>query len=90
MIWLDKMIQPQGDPWLLRWDLGKTDFMEPDLPPAFLYYNPWPEQKRVTVVVANKQNQVYDLMRNKLLQTRAGTLELNLRPLEAQVIEIRT
>jgi hypothetical protein len=90
VIWLDKMIQPQGDPWLLRWDLGKTDFMEPDLPPAFLYYNPWPEEKRVTVVIANKQNQVYDLMRNKPLQTHAGTVELKLYPLEAQVIEIRT
>jgi hypothetical protein len=64
--------------------------MEPTLPPAFLYYNPWPEEKRVTVVTPNKQNQVYDLMRNKLLQTHAGTLELTLRPLEAQVIEIRT
>jgi hypothetical protein len=28
-------------------------------------------------------------MRNKPLQTHAGTLELKLRPLEAQVIEIR-
>ena len=57
-MWLDKMIQPQGDPWLLRWDLGKTDFMEPDLPPAFLYYNPWPEEKRVTVVMANKEEPI--------------------------------
>ena len=67
VMWLDKMIQPQGDPWLLRWDLGKTDFMEPDLPPAFLYYNPWPEEKRVTVVTANKEDRFYDLMRKKLL-----------------------
>jgi hypothetical protein len=84
VMWLDKMIQPQGDPWLLRWDLGKTDFMEPDLPPAFLYYNPWPEEKRVTVAMANKENRLYDLMRKKPLAA-----ELMLRPFEAKVIEIR-
>ena len=89
-MWLDKMIQAQGDPWLLRWDLGKTDFMEPDLPPAFLYYNPWPDEKRVTLVTAHKEDQVRDLMLKKTLQTHGGTAELTLRPFEAKVIEIRT
>jgi len=89
VMWLDKMIQPQGSPWMLRWDLGKTDFMEPDLPPAFLYYNPWPDEKRVTVVPANPEGRVYDLMRKIPLPTHAGTLELKLRPFEAKVIEIR-
>jgi hypothetical protein len=90
VMWLDKMIQPQGDPWLLRWDLGKTDFMEPNLPPAFLYYNPWPKEKRVKVATLKKENHVYDLIRNKTLRTHAGTVELKLAPFEAQVIEIRT
>jgi hypothetical protein len=89
VMWLDKMIQPQGDPWLLRWDSGKTDFMEPDLPPAFLYYNPWPEEKRVTVVMANKENRLYDLMHKKSLQTHAGAADLTLRAFEAKVVEIR-
>lgn len=89
VMWLDKMIHPQGDPWLLRWDLGKTDFMEPELPPAYLYYNPWPEEKRVTVVRGNQEHQIYDLMRKKPLQTHAGTAELTLRPLESLVIELR-
>jgi hypothetical protein len=89
VMWLDKMIQEQGDPWLLRWDLGKTDFMEPDLPPAFLYYNPWPKEKRITVVMANKDNRLHDLMLKKSLQTHAGAAELTLRPFEARVVEIR-
>lgn len=90
VMWLDKMIQPQGDPWLLRWDLGKTDFMEPDLPPAFLYYNPWPEQKRVTVAMTNKEDRLYDLMSKQSLQPHSGAAELVLRPLESKVIEIRS
>src|SRR5271165_1823408 len=89
VMWLDKMIQSQGDPWLLRWDLGKTDFMEPNLPPAFLYYNPWPDEKRVTIVIAHKEDRVHDLNLNKTLQTHAGSAELTLRPFEAKVIEIR-
>jgi hypothetical protein len=89
-MWLDKMIEPQGDPWLLRWDLGKTDFMEPDLPPAYLYYNPWPEEKRVTVTTLNKTSKVFDLRSKKELRKQAASVELILRPFEAQVIEIRT
>lgn len=89
VMWLDKMIQPQGDPWLLRWDLGKTDFMEIELPPAFLYYNPWPEEKRVTVAIANRGSRLEDLTRRKSLQTHVGAVELTLRPFEAKVVEIR-
>jgi hypothetical protein len=90
VMWLDKMITHQGDPWLLRWDLGKTDFMEPDLAPAYLYYNPWPEEKRVTVAMANKQGSLHDLARRKPIQTHAGTAELTLHPFEAKVVEIRS
>jgi len=89
VMWLDKMMQPQGDPWLLRWDLGKTDFMEPGLPPAFLYYNPWPKPKRVTVAISNKENRLYDLTRKKPVPTHAGAGELTLSPFEARVVEIR-
>ena len=88
-MWLDRMMQPQGDPWLLRWDLGKTDFMEPDLPPAFLYYNPWPKPKRVTVAISDKENRLYDLTRKKPVPTHAGAAELTLSPFEARVVEIR-
>src|ERR1035437_1577102 len=89
VMWLDQMVQPQGDPWLLRWDLAKTDFLDPDLPPAFLYYNPWPGEKRVTVETAKGQSQVHDLTRKRLLQPHGGGVELMLRPYEARVIEIR-
>jgi hypothetical protein len=63
--------------------------MEPDLPPAFLYYNPWPEEKHVKVVMANKGNRLHDLMLKKSLPTHAGQAELTLRPFETKVVEIR-
>ena len=89
VMWLDTMVQPQGDPWLLRWDLAKTDFLDPELPPAFLYYNPGPGEKRVTVVTKG-QTYVHDLERNQQVQPREGQVELMMRPGEARVIEIRT
>ena len=89
VLWLDKMVQPQDDPWLLRWDLAKTNFLDRDLPPAFLYYNPWPGEKRVTVEAAGGQSRVHDLTRNRLLQSHQGRVELTLGPHEARVIEFQ-
>jgi len=89
VMWLDTMVQPQGDPWLLRWDLAKTDFLDPELPPAFLYYNPGPGEERVAVVTKG-QSYVHDLERNQRVRPREGQVELMMRPGEARVIEIRT
>jgi hypothetical protein len=89
VMWLDKMIQPQGDPWLLRWDLAATNFLDRGLPPAFLYYNPGPGTKRVTVETTPVPSQVHDLTHGRLLPSHGGKVELTLGPGEARVIEIR-
>jgi hypothetical protein len=89
VMWLDKMIQPQGDPWLLRWDLSRTNFLDRDLPPAFLYYNPWPEEKLVTVSATAGKGKVQDLTRMRALEVHSGKVELTLGPREARVIEIQ-
>jgi len=88
-MWLDKMIQPQSDPWLLRWDLAKTNFVDQDLPPAFLYYNPWPEERRVSVETKYGKGNAQDLTRKLPLSVRGGKVELKLGPLEARVVELR-
>ena len=88
VMWLDKMVEPQGDPWLLRWDLAKTNFLDRDLPPAFLYYNPWPEEKSVTVEAAGK-GRVHDLTHNRWLEAQGGKLQLKLDPRQALGIEFQ-
>lgn len=85
VMWLDRMIQPQSDPWLLRWDLVRTNFLDRDLPPAFLYYNPWPNKK---IVVIEDARRVHDLSQNRILQSHRGKLELALAPQATAVIEI--
>jgi hypothetical protein len=89
VMWLDKMVQPQGDPWLLRWDLARTNFLDHDLPPAFLYYNPWPVEKRISLETAAGKGRVSDLTRKQMLEPHDGKLELTLGAQEARVIEMR-
>lgn len=84
-MWLDKMIQPQGDPWLLRWDLTRTNFLDRDLPPTFLYYNPFSTPKTITI---KAQGQARDLARGRILPVHRGRVQLMLGPEEARVIEI--
>jgi hypothetical protein len=86
VMWLDKMIQPQSDPWLLRWDLTKTNFLERGVPPTFLYYNPYSTAKSIPVEAVG---QVRDLAHDRILSDHGGRVELKLGPLEARVIEIR-
>jgi hypothetical protein len=89
VMWLDKMIQPQSDPWLLRWDLAATNFLDRDLPPAYLYYNPGPGEKRVVVETVRPSSRVHDLSHNRLLPSHGGKVELTLGNGEARVVEIR-
>lgn len=85
VMWLDKMVQPQGDPWLLRWDLTRTNFLDRDLPPTFLYYNPFAQSRTITIHEAGK---VRDVAGHRALPADRGRVELTLGPEEARVIEI--
>jgi hypothetical protein len=90
VLWLDKMIQPQGDPWLLRWDLSLTNFLHGQPPPAFLYYNPGTNERHVTVKIVRTKDQVLDLTRSLVLNPKGGNAEVTLGPNETRVVEIRT
>ena len=89
VLWLDQVMQPQGDPWLLRWDLSKTNFLDLGLPPAFLYYNPLPAERTVTIETIEGHSQIHDLTLNVRLHPREGKAELKLQPFETRVIEMR-
>ena len=52
------------------------------------YYNPWPEEKSVTVEAAGK-GRVHDLTHNRWLEAQGGKLQLKLDPRQALVIEFQ-
>jgi hypothetical protein len=85
VMWLDKMVQEQGDPWLLRWNLTITNFLDRDLSPTFLYYNPFPRTRKITL---RETGRVRDLAQHRMLPAHHGQVELILGPEEARVIEI--
>ena len=85
VMWLDKMVKPQGSPWLLRWNLTRTNFLDRGVPPTFLYYNPFSTGKSITV---EAECQVRDLAHDRTLPAHQGRVELKLGPEEARVIEI--
>ncbi|MGA9060730.1 MAG: hypothetical protein WB341_03590, partial [Terracidiphilus sp.] len=86
VMWLDKMVKPLGHPWLLQWDLTRTNFLDRGVPPTFLYYNPFSTAKSITVEAAG---QVRDLAHDRILPAHQGRVELKLGPEEARVIEIQ-
>ena len=91
-LWWAALIQPTGDPYLLRLDLTRTDFLTPDAHPAFLYYNPYPEEKVVRHPLPESALNariwdVYDLTEHRITQQgAAGSAEIALPPLGARII----
>jgi hypothetical protein len=84
-MWMDRIVQPQEDPWLLRWDLTATNFLDRDLPPTFLYYNPFSKVKRIDLEV---EGEARDLAHGRILPAHQGRVQLMLGPEEARVLEI--
>jgi hypothetical protein len=85
VMWLDQMVRPQGDPWLLRWDLNRTNFLDRDLPQAYLYYNPGPGPKQITL--ADVRGSAHDLTHGRIFKARDGKVKLAIGPQESLVIE---
>jgi hypothetical protein len=85
LMWLDKLIEAQDDPRLLRWDLTRTNFLDEDPAPTFLYYNPEASKKRIWIATTGR---VRDLSNNRLLHPHRGAVETKLQPREAIVLEL--
>ncbi len=84
-MWLDKLVQSQDDPWLLRWNLTETDFLDRGLAPAYLYYNPAVSEKHIEIETAGR---VRDISQNRVLRAQRGKVDLLLRSQEAVVVEL--
>jgi hypothetical protein len=85
MMWLDKMAEPQGESWLLRWNLNTTNFLDHELAQAYLYYNPFSAAKRTRIEGAKRAK---DLASGEMIAAKNGVIELELKPIEARVMEV--
>jgi len=85
MMWLDKMAEPQGEPWLLRWNLNTTNFLDHDLAQAYLYYNPFPTAKHMRI---DGGNRVKDLVQGDIIAAKNGAVELEIKAMGTRVVEV--
>lgn len=88
-LWWGELVQPAGDDFLLRLDLSRSDFLAAHPPPAWLYYNPYPTKKRVTLALGQERVDVWDLAAQQLLgRGHAGNFELTIGGGESRVIAL--
>lgn len=63
------IIDTTNEPMILQLDLLKTDYYHAPAYPTFLYFNPYAEQKTVSIDVGSGQHDLYDAVSNGFLQT---------------------
>jgi hypothetical protein len=66
-LWLGELIKPTEDDYILQLDIAKTDFLTNATHRSFLYYNPWPEERRVGVDLGNSKVDVYDTVEHRYI-----------------------
>jgi hypothetical protein len=57
-LWWAALVEPSGQPFILKLNLSKTDFLNPGKPAFYLFYNPMAEPKEVTL---NENTTLYDV-----------------------------
>jgi len=89
---LAALVEPTDVPMILRIDLLATDFFHAaDTPPTFLYYNPHPEAKNVSLDVRAVAKDLFDSVENRVLVRRAaGTVSISIPANGARVVTIKT
>jgi hypothetical protein len=86
-LWWDALVRPTEDPFILRLDLTRSDFLSERAYPTFLYYNPWDVERSVTIEMGEEAHDIYGLKQHSwLARSEARTTVLTLPPMEAQVI----
>ncbi len=64
-LWFGEMIHPTEDDYILQLDLSKTDFLSDASYPTYLYYNPWPEARDVTLDLGDGTYDIYETTRHE-------------------------
>jgi hypothetical protein len=72
---------------IIQWDLNITDVYGENTFPTFLYYNPHPEQRQITLQAGPVPVDVYDKVFNRILKKKVqGSVEIDLPADAARVL----
>jgi hypothetical protein len=87
ILWLGELIRPTSDPMLLQLDVSKSDFLDEKTYTTFLYYNPYPRERSISLDVGRVPADIYDLQSQRFINYAAvGKIEFRVQPGEARVI----
>ena len=85
---LGALVRPTTNPRILQLDCLATDFFRAPAYPTFLYYNPHPESRKITLPLGEKPVTVYDIAAKQILARNvSGEMELTV-PADGAVIAV--
>lgn len=88
-LWLGELIKPTQDDYILQLDVAKTDFLANATYPTFLYYNPWPEERKAGVDLGKSKADVYDTLEHRYLRKNAdGQMQLAIPGAGSRVVVV--
>jgi hypothetical protein len=86
-LWWGSIISQTNEPFILRFDLTKTDFCESNAYPSFLYYNPWNEERVLDLDVGTNSTDVYELVLHQQLYSGVrGRVKITVSADSARVV----
>jgi hypothetical protein len=60
-LWLDSIVQKTEDDFILQLNVTKTNFLTSETSPTYLYYNPYSENRTITLNAGEESVDIYDL-----------------------------
>jgi hypothetical protein len=88
-LWISELVHPTEDPFILQLDLAKTDFLAKATHPSYLYYNPWTEERGVTLKIDSGKSDIYDLQAHRYLhESVEGPVRLSIPAQGSRVLVV--
>jgi hypothetical protein len=88
-LWFGELIRPTQDPYILQLNLTKTDFLAEAAHPTYLYYNPWPQEREVTLSLGPGTWDTYETLTHRYLHKRVeGSVRLAIPPSGSRVVVV--
>lgn len=88
-LWWGELVKPTEDKYILQMNLSRTDFLCAKSFPSYLYYNPWADEKQVSLKLGSSASDIYDLSRHRFIGKRkSGSMLLTIPAGGARVVVI--
>ena len=89
VLWFGEIIRPTQDDYILQINVSKTDFLAEASYPTYLYYNPWPEERKIVLQLDSGAFDIYETIEHQRLHRAArGSVTLKIPGGGARVVVV--